>query len=149
MTRVTIYCDGSGSTAGNPCGWAAILVCGEHYREVTGGCADGTNNHAELMAAISGLEALKFPCEVTLISDSEYVVKGIDHRIRKYAVNGWRRADKEPVKNRELLERLLVLMDKHRIEAKWIKGHNGHPQNERCDELATIARKSYLEEVIE
>lgn len=138
MRHVDIYTDGA--CRGNPGkgGWGAILVYGEHEKELSGGEAETTNNRMELMAAISALEALKEPCEVTLTSDSKYMIDSIEKGwARSWQAKGWKKADKSPALNPDLWERLLKLLDIHQVSFVWVRGHNGHPYNERCDTLAT------------
>ncbi len=138
MKHVDIYTDGA--CRGNPGkgGWGAILVYGGHEKELSGGEKETTNNRMELMAAISALEALKEPCEVTLTSDSKYMIDAITKGwVYSWKAKGWKKADKSPALNIDLWERLLALLDKHKVEFVWVRGHNGHPYNERCDALAT------------
>ena len=138
MRHVDIYTDGA--CRGNPGkgGWGAILVYQGNEKELSGGEAETTNNRMELMAAISALEALKEPCEVTLTSDSKYMIDSIEKGwARSWQAKGWRKADKSPALNPDLWERLLGLLDVHRVTFVWVRGHNGHPYNERCDTLAT------------
>lgn len=144
--QVTIYTDGAarGNPKG-PGGYAAVIeFTGRggtlHTKEISGGYARTTNNRMELMAAIAGLEALIKPCEVCLYSDSKYLVDAFNqHWIDSWIRNGWRKGTKEPVKNISLWKRLLAAKEPHSVSFRWVKGHNGHPQNERCDELATAA----------
>ncbi len=144
MRHVDIYTDGA--CRGNPGagGWGAVLVCDGREKELSGGEAVTTNNRMELMAAISALSALKFPCEVTLTSDSKYLVDAIE---KGWAVSwrekGWRRADKSPALNPDLWEKLLQLLEIHKVTFVWVKGHAGHPYNERCDALATAFADSF------
>ena len=146
MKHVDIYTDGA--CRGNPGrgGWGAILVYGGREKELSGGERQTTNNRMELMAAISALEALKEPCEVTLTSDSRYLVDGIE---KGWAVGwrsrGWRKADKSPALNADLWERLLVLFERHRVKLVWVRGHVGHSYNERCDALATAFADSFAD----
>ena len=140
MKQVNIYTDGA--CRGNPGkgGWGAILVYGRFEKELSGGDRETTNNRMELTAAIEGLSALKEPCEVTLYSDSKYLVDAINKKwIDSWQKNGWKNSKKEPVKNRELFERLIALLKIHSVEFSWVKGHDGHEENERCDFLATSA----------
>ncbi|MDE7298169.1 MAG: ribonuclease HI [Lachnospiraceae bacterium] len=144
--RVTIYTDGSArGNPDGPGGYGTIVsyIDGrgtEHLREYSGGYVRTTNNRMELMAAIVGLEALIRPCEVTLYSDSQYLVKAFtEHWIDGWQKKNWKRSGSEPVKNVDLWKRLLKAMAPHRVEFRWVKGHNGHPQNERCAALATAA----------
>ncbi len=144
MRHVDIYTDGA--CRGNPGagGWGAVLVCDGREKELSGGEAETTNNRMELIAAISALSALKFPCEVTLTSDSKYLVDAIE---KGWAVSwrekGWRRADKSPALNPDLWEKLLELLEIHDVTFVWVKGHAGHPYNERCDALATAFADSF------
>ena len=144
MQHVTIYTDGACRGNPGPGGWGAILVFGEHKKELTGGEPSTTNNRMELLAAIYALEQLKYPCAVTLTTDSKYLCDAI---IKGWATqwkrNGWRRSNKEPAANPDLWERLLGLLAIHKVEFVWVKGHNGHPFNERCDEMATEAADSF------
>ena len=137
--HVTIHTDGACS--GNPGrgGWGAILTSGHHEKELKGGEAHTTNNRMELMAAISALEALKKPSIVDLHTDSQYVQQGISQWIHGWKRNGWRTADKKPVKNVDLWQRLDGLVQTHRVRWHWVRGHDGHVENERCDVLANAA----------
>ena len=138
MMKVEIYTDGACS--GNPGagGWGAILKCGSVEKELSGGEKDTTNNRMELSAVINALQALNRPCEVTLTTDSRYVVDGIEQGwAKKWQENGWIKADRKPAANPDLWEELLTLLKVHSVTFKWIKGHAGHPYNERCDALAT------------
>jgi len=133
---ITIYTDGACSGNPGPGGWGAILIWGEHRRELSGGEPDTTNNRMELMAAIQALEALKRPSAVELHTDSAYVKNGITAWILGWRRNGWRTADKKPVKNADLWQRLDEARKWHDITWYWVKGHDGHVENERADELA-------------
>lgn len=133
---VEIYTDGACSGNPGPGGWGAILIWGDHRKEINGGEAQTTNNRMELMAAISALEALKKGVEADLYTDSAYVRNGISSWIHGWKRNGWRTADKKPVKNMELWQRLDTALARHKVTWHWIKGHAGHPENERADELA-------------
>ncbi len=133
---VVIYTDGACSGNPGPGGWGAILTMGNHRKELQGGEANTTNNRMELMAAISGLEALKQRCTVAIFTDSVYVKDGISKWIHGWKRNGWRTADKKPVKNAELWQRLEAARAAHDVSWHWVKGHAGHPENERADELA-------------
>ena len=138
--KVNIYTDGACSGNPGPGGWACVLKFGEHRKEMNGFMANTTNNRMEMLAAISALGALKFPCDVTLYSDSAYLVNAFaEHWIDGWQRNGWKTAGKDPVKNRDLWERLLELTKTHHVTFHWVKGHDGHPENERCDKLATSA----------
>ena len=144
MKHVDIYTDGA--CRGNPGrgGWGAILVYGGVEKELSGGERETTNNRMELTAVISALSALRERCEVTLTSDSKYVIDAIT---KGWAVSwrqkGWRKADKSPALNVDLWEQLLALLDRHEVTFVWVRGHNGHPYNERCDELATAIADSF------
>ena len=134
--RLVIFTDGACSGNPGPGGWGAILQFGEHRKELKGGESDTTNNRMELLAAISALEALKRPSAVDLYTDSNYVKNGITTWIHGWKRNGWRTADKKPVKNAELWQRLEAALGDHDVKWHWVKGHAGHPENERADELA-------------
>ena len=133
---VEVHTDGACLGNPGPGGWAALLRYGRHERELVGGEANTTNNRMELMAAISGLEALSEGCDVTLFTDSQYVRQGITEWMSSWVRRGWKTAAGDPVKNRELWERLHAATGRHRIEWKWVKGHSGDPDNERVDTLA-------------
>lgn len=138
MRHVDIYTDGA--CRGNPGvgGWGAILVYNGIEKEMSGGEASTTNNRMELSAAIAALSALKEPCDVTLTSDSKYMIDGITKGWAKsWKSKGWRKADKSPALNPDLWDELLALIDKHNVTFIWVRGHAGHPYNERCDKLAT------------
>jgi ribonuclease HI len=138
--QVTIYTDGA--CLGNPGrgGWAAVLLYGDHRRELSGALRRTTNNRMELMGAIAGLEALRVPCTVTLYCDSEYVVNGVTKGwAEKWRSKGWRRPGHHYVPNWELWSRLLDLCERHSVRLRWVEGHAGNPENERCDELAVAA----------
>ncbi len=137
MPDVEIFTDGACS--GNPGagGWGAILRYGAAEKELCGGAADTTNNRMELTAVIEALRALKKPCRVKLYTDSRYVMDGVTQWLPNWQKNGWRTANKKsPVKNIDLWQLLESELEKHRIQWVWVKGHNGHPENERCDKLA-------------
>jgi ribonuclease HI len=134
--HVIIYSDGACSGNPGPGGWGAVLISGTHRKELQGGELLTTNNRMELLGAISGLEALKRPSTVELWTDSAYVKNGITAWIHGWKKNGWKTADKKPVKNAELWQRLDELRGKHEVKWHWLKGHAGHPENERADELA-------------
>ena len=136
MKQVEIHTDGACLGNPGPGGWAALLRYGSTERELVGGEADTTNNRMELMAAIAGLEALKTACEVVLHTDSQYVKKGIGEWLPNWIRRGWKTAAGEPVKNRDLWERLSVANTRHQVQWKWVKGHAGHVENERVDVLA-------------
>jgi ribonuclease HI len=134
--KVTIFTDGACSGNPGPGGWGAILIAGAHRKEINGGEAMTTNNRMELLAAISALEAIKKPSDVELHTDSNYLKDGITKWIFGWRRNGWKTADKKPVKNQELWQRLDAAQKRHAISWNWVKGHAGHPENERADELA-------------
>lgn len=133
MKKITLFCDGS--SLGNPGfgGYCAILRYGDNEKVVSGGMRDATNNQMELMAVIKGLEALKEPCDVTLVSDSSYVVKGINEWL-----GGWVKKGFAKVKNPDLWRSYIEVSKTHRIKGVWVRGHDGHPENERCDAIAKI-----------
>ncbi|CVI73080.1 Ribonuclease HI [Clostridiales bacterium CHKCI001] len=144
--KVTIYTDGSArGNPDGPGGYGAVLQYVDskgilHEKELSAGYERTTNNRMELMAAIVALEALNRPCDVTLYSDSQYLVKAFqEHWIDGWIKKGWKRGKNEPVKNVDLWKRLLRVKEKHQVEFIWVKGHDGHEMNERCDKLATMA----------
>ena len=146
MTAIEIFTDGACS--GNPGagGWGVILRCGETEKELSGGEAQTTNNRMELTAVIEALKALKRECEITLYTDSRYVMDGVNEWMPNWKKNGWKTTNKKStVKNLELWQELDSLLPKHKIKWIWVKGHNGHPENERVDKLARDAAKSFLE----
>jgi len=136
MKKILLYSDGS--SLGNPGsgGWGTILKFNDTIKELSGAQEDTTNNQMELLGAIAGLEALKEPCEVEIISDSKYVVQGINEWLVNWIRNSWKTAAKKPVKNKELWQRYVKMSEIHKVRATWVKGHAGHIENERCDYLA-------------
>ena len=136
LPLVEIFTDGACRGNPGPGGWAALLRMGDKEREISGGEALTTNNRMELRAAIEALNALKRPCRVELHSDSQYVRDGITKWIHGWQRNGWRTADKKPVKNAELWQELLDVSSRHQVKWHWVKGHSGHPENDRVDALA-------------
>ncbi len=145
MKTVNVYTDGA--CRGNPGrgGWGAILEYKGKRREMSGGERETTNNRMELTAVIEALSALKEPCEVNLYSDSKYVIDGLSKGWAKsWQKNGWKKSDKSPALNPELWERLLELTDYHTLKYNWVKGHDGHPENERCDTLATTEADKFI-----
>ncbi|HHV50544.1 MAG TPA: ribonuclease HI [Clostridiales bacterium] len=137
MKHVRLFTDGACSGNPGPGGWAAILQYNGHEKELSGGEPETTNNRMELTAVIEGLSALKEPCVVDLVSDSKYVIDSIQKGwVYSWKKNGWRKADKKPALNVDLWEKLLGLLEVHQVNFIWIKGHDGHPENERCDKLA-------------
>jgi ribonuclease HI len=143
VKQVEIFTDGACSGNPGPGGWGAILRWDGKERELSGGQGLTTNNQMELTAAIKALEALKEKCAVNLYSDSSYLRDGIKTWIHGWKKNGWKTADKKPVKNADLWQALDAARQKHDVEFHWIKGHAGHPENERCDELARIALEPF------
>ena len=137
MKQGTLYTDGACSGNPGPGGWGAILECEGHRKELSGGEASTTNNRMELTAVIEGLSALKFGCAVTLVSDSKYVIDAITKGwVYSWKAKGWRKADKSPALNVDLWEKLLPQLERHQMTYQWVKGHAGHPENERCDQMA-------------
>ena len=137
MKQVTLYTDGACSGNPGPGGWGPILECDGRRKELSGGEASTTNNRMELTAVIEGLSALKYGCAVTLVSDSKYVIDAITKGwVYSWKAKGWRKADKSPALNVDLWEKLLPQLARHEMTYNWVKGHAGHPQNERCDEMA-------------
>ncbi|MBQ3099553.1 MAG: ribonuclease HI [Clostridia bacterium] len=144
MKKVDIYSDGACSGNPGPGGFGTIIVYKGIEKEISGGERNTTNNRMELLGAISGLEALKEPCEVTLTSDSKYLVDGITKGWAKsWRAKNWIKSDKKPALNPDLWGRLLDLLDIHKVEFVWVRGHVGHPYNERCDRLAVEQSKRY------
>ena len=139
MKQVEIFTDGACSGNPGPGGWGAILRFGEHERELSGGAAETTNNRMELMAAIMALESLKEPVTANVHTDSTYLRDGITKWINGWRRNGWRTAAKQPVKNVDLWRRLEAAVAAHQVAWFWVKGHAGHPENERADALARAA----------
>jgi ribonuclease HI len=141
---VVIFTDGACSGNPGPGGWGAILTCGDSDKEISGGEPETTNNRMELMAAISALEALKRPSRVELHTDSSYLKDGITKWIHGWKRNGWRTSDKKPVKNAELWQRLDRARVRHARDWRWVRGHAGHPENERADALAREAMAPFM-----
>lgn len=139
LTKVEIATDGACKGNPGPGGWGVIIRSGTRERELSGGEALTTNNRMELTAAIEGLNALKRPCNVTLSTDSRYVMDGLTKWIKGWQKNGWKTAAKQPVKNADLWQALIDAAKPHRIQWLWVKGHAGHPDNERADKLASDA----------
>jgi ribonuclease HI len=144
MSTVEIYTDGACRGNPGPGGWGATLALGEHFRELSGAESLTTNNRMELTAVIAALEALKRPMAVKLYTDSEYVRRGITEWLRAWKARGWKTADRKPVKNQDLWERLDEIAARHQIEWHWVKGHSGVPGNERVDRLANAAIDALL-----
>ena len=145
MKHVEIYTDGACKGNPGPGGWSAVIVYGGAEKELSGGEAAATNNRMELIGAISGLGALKEPCEVTLYSDSKYLVDAVNLGwARSWKSRGWVKADKKPALNKDLWQKLLELLEIHKVTFVWVKGHAGHSYNERCDRLAVAEAERYL-----
>ena len=145
MKHIDIFTDGACSGNPGPGGWGAILRYNGVEKELSGSEKETTNNRMELTAVIKAFEALKEPCEATVYTDSKYVCDAIVKRwVYSWKANGWRKADKKPALNVDLWEQLLTLLDKHTAEFVWIKGHAGHPENERCDKMAVNEYSKYL-----
>ena len=142
MKHVEIFTDGACKGNPGPGGWGAILRMGEHEKELSGGDPATTNNRMELMGAIQALQALKQPCRVTLHTDSKYVIDGITKWIFGWQRNGWKNAAKKPVANADLWQELIAAARAHQLEWVWVKGHDGHPENERVDRLASDAAEA-------
>ena len=145
--KVSIWTDGACSGNPGPGGWGAILRFGTHEKELSGGEAQTTNNRMELTAAIMALETLTRPCEINLYTDSQYVRGGITSWITGWKARGWRTADRKPVKNIELWQRLDAAKTLHQVEWHWVKGHSGHEMNERADALARKGLSIFLEDL--
>lgn len=144
LTFVEMYTDGACSGNPGPGGWGTILRCNGTEKELSGGDEETTNNRMELLAVINGLEALNRRCRVKIYSDSQYVVNGITKGWAKgWKKNGWKKSDKKPALNSDLWDRLLTALDRHDYEFEWVKGHDGHPENERCDRLAVAYSQKF------
>ncbi len=144
LPPVTIYSDGACLGNPGPGGYGTILIFGETRKELSAGFRRTTNNRMELLGAIAGLEALTRPCRVELWSDSQYVVHALSKGwLDGWQKKGWKTSGKEPVKNRDLWERLLRALGEHEVTWRWVRGHTGHPENERCDELAVAAANGF------
>jgi ribonuclease HI len=139
---VEVFTDGACLGNPGPGGWAALLRFGGREKELSGGEPDTTNNRMELMAAIAGIEALKRACSVIVVTDSEYVRRGVEEWMARWKANGWKTSDKKPVKNRDLWERLDAALASHDVRWHWVKGHAGHVENERVDALAREAAEA-------
>ena len=145
MKKVEIFTDGACSGNPGPGGWGAVLRCGTAEKELSGGEKSTTNNRMELTAVISALSALKQRCTVTICSDSKYVIDAVTKGWAKsWQKNNWIKSDKKPALNADLWERLLGLLDQHDVSFVWIKGHAGHPENERCDQMAVEGSRKFL-----
>jgi ribonuclease HI len=146
---VAIYTDGSCLGNPGPGGYGVVLRYQQHQKELSAGYKQTTNNRMELLAAIVGLESLKHPCDVDLTTDSQYVRLGITQWLANWKKNNWKTSQKEPVKNQDLWRRLDAACQGHKVNWHWVKGHAGHPENERCDELARVAATHQATEVDE
>jgi ribonuclease HI len=148
MKQVTLITDGSCIGNPGPGGWAFILRYGEYSKEQAGGCAETTNNRMEVQALAEGLKALKEPCEILLISDSQYLLNGVTNWRYKWRANGWIRRRKTktyPLANSDLWKELDQLAERHIVRGHWIQGHSGHPDNERCDQLAAAQASLHVD----
>lgn len=139
MKEVTIYTDGACSGNPGPGGWGALLIYGKKERELYGHDDETTNNRMEMKAVIEALKTLKEPCKVLIVTDSQYVLKGMTEWVRGWQLRGWKNAEKKPVKNVDLWLELIEAVKTHKIEWKWVKGHSGDEYNERVDQLAVAA----------
>lgn len=145
MKEINLYTDGACSGNPGPGGYGTILVYKDKVKEMSEGFKDTTNNQMELLAVIVGLRTLKVKCKVNVYSDSKYVVDAIEKKwLDSWIAKGWRKADKKPVANVEMWQELTELLKKHEVKFNWVKGHNGHEYNERCDKLAVEAYQKYL-----
>lgn len=144
MKKIEMFTDGACSGNPGPGGWGTILRYGNAEKEISGGAHETTNNRMEMIAVISGLKALKEPCEVDLYTDSKYVCDSITKGwVYSWKNNNWRKADKKPALNVDLWEEMLILLEKHNVTFHWLKGHNGHPENERCDKMAVMQAQKH------
>jgi ribonuclease HI len=142
VKHVEVFTDGACKGNPGPGGWGALLRMGRHEKELSGSDPATTNNRMELTAAIKALEALIEPCRVTLHTDSKYVLEGITRWVHGWQKNGWKTAGKKPVQNAELWHELIAAVARHEVEWVWVKGHDGHPENERADALASAAAEA-------
>lgn len=144
MKKIEMFTDGACSGNPGPGGWGTILRYGNAEKEISGGAHETTNNRMEMIAVISGLKALKEPCEVDLYTDSKYVCDSVTKGwVYSWKNNNWRKADKKPALNVDLWEEMLILLEKHNVTFHWLKGHNGHPENERCDKMAVMQAQKH------
>ncbi|PHJ37315.1 ribonuclease H [Desulforamulus profundi] len=142
LKNVTIYTDGACSGNPGPGGYGVVMLYKDHRKEMSAGFRDTTNNRMEILAAIVGLESLQERCNVTIYTDSQYLINAIEKGwAKKWRANGWMRNKKEPALNADLWERLLKLCERHNVKFVWVRGHSGNPENERCDRLAVEASK--------
>lgn len=146
LKRVMLFTDGACSGNPGPGGYGAILRYGGFEKKISGGESETTNNRMELTAVIKGLEALNQPCEVELYSDSKYFIDAVEKGwAKKWQANGWMRTRKDKALNPDLWERVLKLLDMHKVTLCWVKGHSGHPENEECDRMAVMESQKYKE----
>ena len=144
MKKVEIFTDGACSGNPGPGGWGAVLRCDGKEKTLSGGEKETTNNRMELTAVIESLKLLKYPCEVILTTDSKYVCDSINQKwVYGWKNNGWKKSDKKPALNVDLWEQLLPLLETHNVKFLWVKGHNDHPENERCDKMAVAETEKY------
>ena len=141
--KVYLYTDGACSGNPGPGGWACLLKYKDKAKEISGGAGKTTNKQMELTAVIEGLSLLKKPCEVELFTDSKYVLEGATKWLTGWIQKGWKKTNKKPVLNRELWEKLIPLLKKHTLNWYWVKGHAGHPENERVDTMACLQRDNF------
>jgi len=146
VKSVEVFTDGACRGNPGPGGWGVVLRAGGHVKELSGGEPHTTNNRMELKAAIEALTALKQPCRVALFTDSTYVRSGITEWLPSWRARGWRTTDRKPVKNQDLWMALAELADRHKVSWHWVKGHSGHPENDRADELANLGLDAMLDE---
>ncbi len=146
MKQVKIYTDGACSGNPGPGGWGAVLIYGDHEKDISGGELDTTNNRMEMMAVIEGARALKDPCELSIFTDSTYVMKGITEWLEGWKAKGWKTAAKKPVKNKDLWLELEEELARHKVDWNWVKGHAGDEYNERADQLAYKESQALKEE---
>lgn len=139
MKKVDLYTDGACSGNPGPGGWGVLLRYGDHEKELSGAAPDTTNNRMELQAVIEGLSVLKTRCLVTIHTDSKYVMEGVTQHLRNWKARGWKTSDKKEVKNLDLWMQLDELLPRHQLDWEWVRGHSGHPENDRVDELARKA----------
>jgi ribonuclease HI len=144
MKTVEIFTDGACKGNPGPGGWGAVVRYGKHEKELSGGERDTTNNRMEMTAAIRALEMLIEPCQVVLYTDSTYVKDGITKWVAGWQRNGWKTASKKPVRNADLWHELIGAVARHTVEWRWVKGHSGHPENERADRLASAAAEALM-----
>jgi ribonuclease HI len=146
LKKIFLYSDGSSLGNPGPGGYGTLIKYKDHIKTLSGGAKNTTNNQMELLGVIEGLKALKEPCDVEIISDSKYVTQGINEWLKNWQKNGFRTADKKPIKNLELWQEYIEASKNHKINASWVKGHNGHVENEECDKIAkAVAEKFQME----